>query len=186
MGTKLARLTLVALAAAGLAAAAVAASGGNDVPHASVDPQTPPGPPAMSRGYEVWRSDIVQPRVDITTVGTFRQPATHVLTLHLEAGSYFVWSFVTAGKNSGNGVLRCAVLIPEGAVTFARVSMGDQGGTSRAATLTSHGSYTVPDGGADLELKCTQEPGAAGDTPQVFDAVIDALQVGRFTSNQGS
>ena len=161
-------------------------STGDDVPRTSVSaPPAPPGPPAMSRGYEVWRSNTVPPNVDITTSGPIRQ-GTHVLTLHLGRGSYFVWSFVTAGKDAANGVLRCAVLVPEGAVTFARVSMGDQPGTSHGATLTSHGSYAVPDGGIDLELKCTQEPGATGTTPQVFDAVIDALQIGTFTPTQGS
>ena len=123
------------------------AAGADDVTHASVS--TPPartGPPAKSRGYEVWRSNVVQPNVDITTSGSIRQ-GTHVLTLHLDPGSYFVWSFVTAGKDTGTGVLRCAVLVPEGAVTFARVSMGDQPGTARGATLTSHGAFAVPDGG---------------------------------------
>jgi hypothetical protein len=182
------RLAVVAAVAAvvGSGGALAFAAGDDDVPRASMDIQpTPSGPPSMSRGFEVWRSNIVQPNVDVTTSGSLRQ-GTHVLTLHLDPGSYFVWAFVTAGKNTGNGVLRCAVIVPEGAVTFARVSMGDQPGTSSGATLTSHGTYAVPDGGMDLELKCTQEPGATGATPEVFDAVIDALQIRTFTSTQGS
>ncbi len=188
MRTKLIRFALAATAVAiGGSAAAFAASGGADsITHASnTSSPSSTAPPPFSRGFEVWRSNIVQPNVDVIAVGGVRQ-GTHVLTLHLEAGSYFVWSFATAGKDSGSGVLRCAVLVPEGAVTFARVSMGDQPGTSHAATLTSQGSYAVPDGGIDLELKCTQESGATGATPQVFDAVIDALQIGSFTSTQGS
>jgi len=183
------RLAVVAAAVAaviGGGGALAFAAGGEDATHAtSSAPPVSAGPPAMSRGYEVWRSNVVQPNVDITSSGFIRQ-GTHVLTLHQDEGSYFVWSFVTAGKDNGDGFLRCAVLVPEGAVTFARVSMGDQPGTSRGATLTSQGSYAVPDGGADLELKCTQEPGATGATPQVFDAVIDALEIGRFTSAQGA
>src|SRR5262245_13034231 len=109
MRTRPAHLAVVA------AVAAVIASGGTlafaaegDHGHASVSsPPAPTGPPAMSRGYEVWRSNIVQPNVDITTSGYIRQ-GTHVLTLHLDAGSYFVWSFLTAGKDTGDGALRCA------------------------------------------------------------------------------
>ena len=188
MRTRLIPLAVVATVAAviGGGGTFAFAAGADDVSHASVStPSARTGPPAKSRGYEVWRSNVVQPNVDITTSGSIRQ-GTHVLTLHLDPGSYFVWSFVTAGKDTGTGVLRCAVLVPEGAVTFARLSMGDQPGTARGATLTSQGAYAVPDGGGELELKCTQEPGATGATPQVFDAVIDALQIGSFTSTQGS
>jgi hypothetical protein len=180
-----------ATAAAVIAAAAgggtfAFAAAGDDVPLAAVSARPAhTGPPAMSRGYEVWRSDIVQPDVEITTSGHVRQ-GTHVLTLHLNAGSYFVWAFMTAGKATGNGYLRCAILVPEGAVTFARASMGDQPGTSSGDTLSSNGTYTVQEGGMDLELKCTQEPGATGANPRVFDAVIDALEVGSIVSNNGS
>jgi hypothetical protein len=175
-----------AVVAAAVGGGTFALAAGDDVPRASVSaPPAPTGPPAMSRGYEVWRSDIVQPDVEITTSGHIRQ-GTHVLTLHLDAGSYFVWAFVTAGKATGSGYLRCAILVPEGAVTFARSSMGDQPGTSSGDTLSSNGTYNAPEGGTDLELKCTQEPGGAGANPRVFDAVIDALEVGSLVSNNGS
>jgi hypothetical protein len=184
------RMKLLALSLAVTAATAVgggiavaAGDGGGDTISTARAPHA--GPPAMSHGYEVWRSDVTQSKVDVTSVGRLRE-GTHVLTLHLDEGAYLVWAFVTAGKNSGDGVLRCGVLVPEGAVTFARASLGDQTGTSRAATLTSHGAYAVSDGGTDLELKCTQEAGAVGATPQVFDAVIDALEIGTFSSTQGS
>jgi hypothetical protein len=188
MRTTPVRLAVVAAVAAAIGGGGTLAfaAGTDDIsPASAVAAPASAGPPANFRGYEVWRANTVQPNVDVTTSGPIRQ-GTHVLTLHLDPGSYFVWAWVTAGKDTGNGVLRCAVLVPEGAVTFARVSMGDQPGTSRGTTLTSHGAYAVPEGGMDLELKCTQEPGATGATPQVFDAVIDALHIRSFTSTQGS
>ena len=174
-----------AVAAAGGATLASAA-GGDGIQRASVNaPPSHAAPPAMTRAYEIWRSDIVQPDVEITTSGPIRQ-GTHVLTLHLDEGSYLVWASITAGKQDGWGFLRCAVIVPEGAVTFAREAMGNQPGTSGGATLTANGAYAVPEGGRDLELKCTQEPGSNGANPRVFDAIIDALEIGSFVSTNGS
>jgi hypothetical protein len=122
------------------------------------------------------------------TTGTWpsvRSSMTHVLTLHLPAGTYTATAEVLGANYSGVGVLVCLLGNPTVGYAVAQSALGNAGGYAIQQTIDAQSVFPLPQGG-DLELSCFNAPQGSADpgTPSVAYADVIATGVATFTSTR--
>ena len=122
------------------------------------------------------------------TTGTWpavRAAMTHVLTMHLDPGSYTVTAEVLGANYSGVGVLVCLLGNQSTGYAIAQTALGNAAGYGIQQTIEAQSIFSLPQGG-DLELSCFNAPQGDADpgNPRIGFADVVATGVSSFTSTQ--
>lgn len=109
---------------------------------------------------------------------------THVLTIHLDKGSYAVTAEVIAENDSGHGIVVCLLGNSTVGFTVAQSGVGNAAGFALQQTFEAQGTFVLGAPG-DLELSCfNAPPNEPAGNPRIGLADVLATRVDTVTSTQ--